>query len=77
MNYDVTIITEADPSDDPAFVYPFRANKIEDLEAGVREAIAEWRRYNPSQNFLEAGGTVLVEKAVFSCSPQSMADEVS
>ncbi len=30
MNYDVIIITEADFSDDPAFVYPFKANKIED-----------------------------------------------
>ena len=38
MNYDVIIITEADFSDDPAFVYPFKANKIEDFEVGVREA---------------------------------------
>jgi hypothetical protein len=77
MNYDVIIITEADFSDDPAFVYPFKANKIEDFEVGVREAIAEWRRYNPNQNFLEAGCTVLVEKAVFSCSAQAVAAEVS
>jgi hypothetical protein len=61
MNYDVIIITEADFSDDPAFIYPFKANKIEDVEVGVREAIAEWRRCNPNQNFLEAGCTVLVE----------------
>jgi hypothetical protein len=77
MNYDVIIITEADFPDDPAFVCPFKADKIEDLEVGVREAIAEWRRYNPNQNFLEAGYTVLVEKAVFSCSAQAVADEVS
>ena len=32
LNYDVVIITEADFSDDPAFVYPFRANKTEDFE---------------------------------------------
>jgi hypothetical protein len=55
MNYDVIIITEADFSDDPAFVYRFKANKIEDFEVGVREAIAEWRRYNPNRNFLETG----------------------
>jgi hypothetical protein len=41
MNYDVIIITDADLSDDPAFIYPFRANKIEDFEVAVREAIAE------------------------------------
>jgi hypothetical protein len=77
MNYDVIIITEADCSDDPAFVYPFRANKIEDFEVGVREAIAEWRRCNPNQNSLEAGCTVLVEKAVFIRSAQTVTDEVS
>jgi hypothetical protein len=77
MNYDVIIIAEADFSDDPAFVYPFKANKIEDFEVGVREAIAEWRQYNPNRDFLEAGCTVLVEKAVFSCSAQALADEVS
>src|SRR6185437_3464776 len=42
MNYDVIVITEADFSDDPAFIYPFRANKVEDFEVAVREAIAEW-----------------------------------
>ena len=77
MNYDVIIITEADFSDDPAFIYPFRANKVEDFEVAVREAIAEWRRYNPNRDFLEAGCTVLVEKAIFSCSAQAVADEVS
>jgi hypothetical protein len=77
MNYDVIIITDSDLSDDPALVYPFKANKIEDFEVGVREAIAEWRRYNPNQNFLEAGCTVLVEKAVLSCSALAVADEVS
>jgi hypothetical protein len=45
INYNVIIITEADFSDDPAFVYPFKATKIEDFEVGVRKAIAEWRRY--------------------------------
>ena len=40
-------------------------------------AIAEWRRYNPNQNFLEGGCTALVEKAVFSCSAQAVADDVS
>ncbi len=77
MDYNVIIITEADPSDDSAFVYPFKANKTEDFEVGVREAIAEWRRYNPNQDFLEAGCTLLVEKAVFSCSAQAVADDVS
>ena len=74
MNYNVIIITEADLPDDPAFVCPFKANKIEDFEG---EAIAEWRRYNPNRNFLKAGCTVLVEKAVFSRSAQAVADEVS
>jgi hypothetical protein len=77
MNYDVIIITDSDLSDDLAFVYPFRAKKIEDFEVGVREAIAEWRRYNPNRKFLESGCTVLVEKAIFSCSAQAVADEVS
>jgi hypothetical protein len=76
MNYDVIIITEADFSDDPAFIYPFRANKVEDFEVAVR-AMAEWRRFNPNRDFLEAGCTVLVEKAIFSCSAQAIADEVS
>jgi hypothetical protein len=62
MNYDVIIIAEADFSDDPAFIYPFRADKVEDFEVAVRKAIAEWRRYNPNRDFLEAGCTVLVEK---------------
>jgi hypothetical protein len=77
MNYDVIIITEADFSDDRAFVYPFKANTFDDLKVAVGEAIAEWRRYNPNQNFLEAGCTVLVEKAIFSCSVQAVADAVS
>jgi hypothetical protein len=45
--------------------------------ADDHQAIAEWRRYNPNQNFLEAGCTVLVEKAVFDCSAHAVADEVS
>ena len=77
MYYNVIIITEADLPDDPAFVHPFKADKLDEFEVGVREAIAEWRRYNPNQNFLEAGCTVLVEKAVFNCSAQAVADEVS
>jgi hypothetical protein len=54
----------------------FSANTVEDFEGAVREAIAEWRRYNPNQNFLKAGCTVLVEKAVFSCSAQAVAQYV-
>jgi hypothetical protein len=77
MNYDVIIITEADLSDDPAFIYRFKAYKVDDFEVAVREAIAEWRRNNPNQDFLEAGCTVLVEKAVFSCSAKPLADAVS
>jgi hypothetical protein len=77
MNYDVIIIAEADFSDDRAFVYPFKANTFDDLKVAVGDAIAEWRRHNPNQNFLEAGCTVLVEKAVFSCPAQAVADEAS
>jgi len=77
MNYNVIIITEADLPDDPAFVRPFKATKVGDFEVAVGEAIGEWRRYNPNRNFLEAGCTVLVEKAVFSHSAQAIAGEVS
>ena len=77
MNYDVIIITEADFSDDRAFVYPFKANTFNDLKVAVGEAIAEWRRYNPNQDFLKAGCTVLVEKAVYAGSVQAVADEMS
>jgi len=72
MNYNVVVITEADLPDDPAFVHPFKAYRLDDFEAGVREAIAEWRRKNPNRNFLDAGCTMLVEKAVFSRSPQAV-----
>jgi hypothetical protein len=77
MHYNVIIITEADLPDDPAFVHPFKANTFDDLKVAVSEAIAEWRRYNPNRDFLEAGCTVLVEKAVLSRSVQTVADEVS
>jgi len=77
MNYDVIIITEADLSDDRAFVYPFKANKFEDFGVAVGEAIAEWRRYNSIRDFQEAGCTVLVEKAVYARSVQAVADEMS
>jgi hypothetical protein len=77
MFYNVIIITEADLPDDPAFIRPFKANKVEDFEVGVRGAIAEWRRYNPNRDFLEAGCTVLVEKALFTVSVQAVADEMS
>jgi hypothetical protein len=71
MNYHVIIITEADPPDDPAFVYPFKANKLDDFEVAVGEAIAEWRRSNPNPNFLEVGCTALIEKVVLSRSIQA------
>ncbi len=77
MKYNVIILTEADLPDDLAFVYPFKANKFEDFEVAVGEAIARWRRHSPNRNFLEAGCTVLVEKAALSCSVQAVADEVS
>ena len=77
MNYNVIIITEADLPDDPAFVYPFEANKLEDLEVGVREAIVEWGQFNSHRSLLEVGCTVLVEKTVVSWLPQATADEVS
>ena len=44
-------------------VYPFKADKIEDFEVRVREAIAEWRRYNPNRNLLGIDCTALVENA--------------
>lgn len=67
MDYNVVIVAEADFSDDPAFVYPFKADAIDDFRAAVGEAIAEWRYNNPNRDFLGAGCTVLVEKAaVFS-----------
>jgi hypothetical protein len=75
MDYNVIIITEADLSEDPAFVQPFRANTFVDLKFAVGEAIAKWRRYNPNRDFVKAGGTVLVEQAVFP-SAHAVADEV-
>jgi hypothetical protein len=76
MNYDVIIITEADFSDDPAFIYPFKANRIEDFEVGVREAIAEWRRCNHNQISWRPAARCWL-KAIFSCSAQAVADAVS
>jgi hypothetical protein len=76
MDYNVIIITEADLSDDPAFVYPFKANKIDDFKAAVGKAIAEWRHCNPDRGFLETGCTMLVEQAVFTGAAQAVADKV-
>jgi hypothetical protein len=73
MEYNVIIITEADLSDDLAFVHPFKANAVDDFKVAVGEAIAEWRRYNLDRDFLEAGCTVLVEQAVFTGSVQAVA----
>lgn len=70
MDYNVTIITEADLSDDPAFVHPFKATTFDDFRIAVGEAIAEWRRYNPNRDFLEVRCTVLIEQASFTgCGP--------
>jgi hypothetical protein len=77
MNYNVIIINEADFSDDPAFVHPFKVNKIDDFEVGLREAIAAWRRYNSNRDFLEIGCTVLLEKAALSRSARAVADEAN
>jgi hypothetical protein len=76
MDYNVIIITDADFSDDPAFVHPFRASTIADFNGAVGKAIAEWRCNNPDRNFLEAGCTVLIEKAMFAGAAQAAADEV-
>jgi hypothetical protein len=76
MDYNVIIITEADFSDDPAFVHPFEANTVDDFKVAVGEAIAEWRRYNPGREFLEAGCTVLIEQPILTGSAQAVADEV-
>ena len=77
MDYNVIIITEADLSDDPAFVHPFRPSTVDDFKVAVDEAIAEWRRRNPDRDFLEARCTVLVEQAVFTGSAQAVADGVA
>ena len=76
MDYNIIIIAEADLSDDPAFVHRFKANTFDDLKVAVDEAIAEWRRYNPNRDFLEAGCTMLVERAMFTGAAQAVADEV-
>ena len=62
MNCNVIIVSEDDRPDDPAFVYPFEAHKIEDLEVAVRGAMVEWSRQNPDRDFMKAGCTVLIEK---------------
>ena len=76
MDYNVIIITESDLPGDPAFVHPFKARTIADFSGAVGEAIAEWRCNNPGRNFLETGGTMLVEKAMFTGAAQAAADEV-
>jgi hypothetical protein len=76
MNYNVIIITEADLSDDPAFIHPFKASTLAHFNGAVEEAIAEWRCNNPERNFLEAGCTVLVEKATYTGAVQAAAGEV-
>jgi hypothetical protein len=38
MDYDVTILTEADLSDDPAFFHPLTASTIADFNGAVGEA---------------------------------------
>ena len=77
MDYNVIIITEADFSDDPAFVHPFKATAFDDFKVAVGEAIAEWQRDNPNREFVEAGCTVLVEQASFTSMAQAIADEVA
>ena len=37
MDYNVIIITEADLSDDPAFIHPFKASTIADFNCAVCE----------------------------------------
>jgi hypothetical protein len=76
MDYNVIIITQADLSDDPAFVFPFKANTVDNFGVAVGEAIAEWRRYNPDRDFLEARCTVLIEQPVLIGSAQAVAHEV-
>ena len=77
MNYNVIIITETDLSNDPAFIHPFKASTIADFNGAVGEAIAEWPCNNPERNFLEAGCTVLVEKATYTGAVQAAAGEVA
>jgi hypothetical protein len=76
MDYNVIIVTEADLSDDLAFVHPFKPNTVDDLKVAVGKAIAEWRRCNPNRDFLKAGCAVLVEQAVFASAAQAAAHEV-
>jgi hypothetical protein len=76
MKYNVIIITEADLSDDPAFIHSFKASTIADFNGAVGEAIVEWRCNNPERNFLEAGCTVLVEKATYTGAVQAATGEV-
>jgi hypothetical protein len=47
MEYNVIIITEADLSDDLAFVHPFKANAVDDFKVAVGEAIAELAALQP------------------------------
>ena len=66
MDYSVIIIGEADLPDDPALVFPFKAYKIEDLEAALAAAMAKWSRQNPGRDFPKTGCTVLIERAPYS-----------
>ena len=66
---------------EPTMIYSMGGTHAEavrrHVEVAVRDAIAEWQRYHPNQNFLKAGCTVLVEKAVYAASVQAVDDEMS
>ena len=63
MDYSIIVISESDLPDDPAFVFPFKAQKIEDLEVAFQAAMGAWSTQDPGRDFRETGCTVLVERA--------------
>ena len=58
---EVGIITGVAFSDDPALFTRSKPVRLRTSRSEVREAIAEWRRYNPNRNLLGIDCTALVE----------------
>ena len=60
-----SIIPEADFSDDPAFVYPFKTDQIQGLRGRGKEGDCRMATIQSEPKFPKGGCTVLVREAVF------------
>ncbi len=62
MDYKFILITPRDRPIDPAFIYSFEVDELEDFANGLRESVTEWKRHNPNQDLLGDGVTFLIEQ---------------